>query len=77
MTTITITSTVEFAIGEFATNVNYDVNNGALACNDNVQISLGVDCQATISPEMILEGEKHQFVLVIMLLLQEIGIQIK
>ncbi|MEI2693768.1 MAG: T9SS type A sorting domain-containing protein [Saprospiraceae bacterium] len=58
LTTITITSTVEFAIGEFATNVNYDVNNGALACNDNVQISLGVDCQATISPEMILEGEK-------------------
>ena len=29
----------------------------ALACNDNVQVSLNPDCEANITPAMILEGE--------------------
>ncbi len=29
----------------------------ALACNDNVQVSLNFDCEANITPAMILEGE--------------------
>jgi len=29
----------------------------ALACNDNVQVSLNLDCEADITPGMILEGE--------------------
>ena len=30
----------------------------SLACNDNVQVSLNADCQAVITPDMILEGEE-------------------
>ena len=28
-----------------------------MACNDNVQVSLNFDCEANITPAMILEGE--------------------
>ncbi|MDF1697713.1 MAG: T9SS type A sorting domain-containing protein [Saprospiraceae bacterium] len=31
----------------------------ALACNDNVQVSLNFDCEANITPAMILEGEDN------------------
>ncbi|MBK7233860.1 MAG: T9SS type A sorting domain-containing protein [Saprospiraceae bacterium] len=57
LTTVTVTvpaGNVGFAIGEFGINV--DVNNGAIACNNNIQISLDQDCRATIYPDMILEG---------------------
>jgi hypothetical protein len=39
-------------------NVNIDGVLGALACNDNVQVSLNGDCEAVISPDIILEGEE-------------------
>ncbi len=47
-------SAAGFAIGEFG--INIDVNNGAVACNDNIQISLDENCAATIYPDMVLEG---------------------
>jgi hypothetical protein len=34
----------------------YSQTNGSLACNDLVQVSLDVDCEAEINPDMILEG---------------------
>lgn len=34
----------------------YSQTNGALACNDLVQVSLDVDCEAEINPDMILQG---------------------
>ena len=37
--------------------VTMDVSAQALACNDNVQVSLNQDCEANITPSMILEGE--------------------
>ncbi|MEP7196588.1 MAG: cohesin domain-containing protein [Saprospiraceae bacterium] len=43
-----------YAIGEFA--INIDANNGALSCNNNIQISLDENCSATITPDMVLEG---------------------
>ncbi|MEO6191085.1 MAG: hypothetical protein ABIO44_12775, partial [Saprospiraceae bacterium] len=57
LTTITITISAGsggYAIGEFGINVDY--NNGALACNNNIQISLDQNCSATITPDMVLEG---------------------
>ncbi|MDQ3141738.1 MAG: T9SS type A sorting domain-containing protein [Bacteroidota bacterium] len=58
LTSITISvdpAAAGFAIGEFG--INMDINNGAIACNDDVQISLDQFCTATITPDMILEGE--------------------
>ncbi len=43
-----------FTYGEFGISV--DGNNGALSCNNNIQISLDENCQATVTPEMVLEG---------------------
>jgi hypothetical protein len=34
-----------------------EISAQALACNDNVQVSLNLDCEANITPGMILEGE--------------------
>lgn len=34
-----------------------ELSSQALACNDNVQVSLNFDCEANITPAMILEGE--------------------
>ncbi|MEM9549186.1 MAG: T9SS type A sorting domain-containing protein [Bacteroidota bacterium] len=34
-----------------------DLGAQALVCNDNVQVSLNLDCEAEITPAMILEGE--------------------
>ena len=34
----------------------------ALACNDNVQVSLDQDCEADITPGMILEGEDEDLI---------------
>lgn len=34
-----------------------EISAQALACNDNVQVSLNLDCEANITPSMILEGE--------------------
>ncbi|MFN8332425.1 MAG: hypothetical protein U0T81_14615 [Saprospiraceae bacterium] len=36
--------------------INVDYNNGALSCNNNIQISLDQNCLATVTPEMVLEG---------------------
>ena len=41
----------------FAENTNSLLQN-AMGCNDLVQVSLDVDCEAVITPEMILEGEE-------------------
>jgi hypothetical protein len=57
LTTIRIDVAVNaagFAIGEFG--ISIDANNGAIACNNNIQISLDENCLATIKPDMILEG---------------------
>ncbi|MCC6816318.1 MAG: T9SS type A sorting domain-containing protein [Saprospiraceae bacterium] len=57
LTTITINisgGSAGYAIGEFG--INIDHNNGALSCNNNIQISLDEYCQATITPEMVLSG---------------------
>ncbi|NOT37150.1 MAG: T9SS type A sorting domain-containing protein [Saprospiraceae bacterium] len=43
-----------FTYGEFGINV--DANNGAISCNNNIQISLDQDCWATVTPEMVLSG---------------------
>ena len=32
---------------------------GALVCNDQVQVSLGEDCETIVTPDMILEGEGY------------------
>ncbi len=57
LTTITINvgaGSGGYAVGEFGINVDY--NNGALSCNNNIQISLDQNCLATVTPEMVLEG---------------------
>ena len=33
--------------------------NGSMACNDNVQVSLDYNCEADITPDMILEGSNY------------------
>ena len=57
LTTITVNipaGNVGFAVGEFG--INIDANNGAIACNNNIQISLDENCIATVTPDMVLEG---------------------
>jgi len=57
LTTITVNipgGNAGFAIGEFG--INIDANNGAIACNNNIQISLDENCIATVTPDMVLEG---------------------
>ncbi len=57
LTTITISvsgTSFGYAIGEFG--INIDHNNGALSCNNNIQISLDQNCWATVTPEMVLSG---------------------
>jgi hypothetical protein len=40
----------------FYSLMGYSQQNGAIACNDLVQVSLDGDCEAEITPDMILEG---------------------
>ena len=35
---------------------SYAQNCGAMVCNDNIQLSLGVECELVIEPDMVLEG---------------------
>jgi len=46
-----------FLIFTFSTTTATWAQSPALACNGNVQVSLDDECQATITPGMILEGE--------------------
>jgi len=48
-----------FALSFFPTS---DISAQALACNDNVQVSLNQDCEADITPGMILEGEDEDLI---------------
>ena len=57
LTSITITVdpyASGFGVGEFG--INIDVDNGALSCK-NVNVSLDENCQALITPQMLLTGE--------------------
>ncbi len=45
-----------------AFNVNvfeYQNPTGAIACNDLVNVSLGADCEAIVTPDMLLEGNEY------------------
>lgn len=44
----------------FYSLMGYSQQNGAIACNDLVQVSLDGDCEAEITPDMILEGTYNQ-----------------
>ncbi|MBK8698855.1 MAG: hypothetical protein IPN29_04675 [Saprospiraceae bacterium] len=47
---------IAFTFLLFSSLFGYAQTNGAIACNDLVQVSLDADCQAEITPDMILEG---------------------
>ncbi len=46
-----------FVIQTGSAKSNSELNlNSTIACNDTVEISMGVNCQATVSPDQLLEG---------------------
>jgi hypothetical protein len=60
LTTITMNvdpAALGFAIGEFG--INTAVTQGAIACDNHIQISLDENCGATITPEMVLAGSNN------------------
>lgn len=43
----------------FITVNGYEEATGALACNDEVRVSLGGNCEAVVTPDMLLEGDDY------------------